>query len=69
MTKDYLVQLRLLGVNRLSFGMQSANPSELVLLERQHLSIDINNSMEWARIAGFNNLNLDLIFGLPVSGN
>ena len=64
-TKDYLVQLRLLGVNWLSFGMQSANPSELVLLEREHLSIDINNSMEWARIAGFNNLNLDLIFGLP----
>ena len=64
-TKEYLVQLRLLGVNRLSFGMQSANPSELILLERQHLSIDIKNSVEWARIAGFNNLNLDLIFGLP----
>jgi oxygen-independent coproporphyrinogen III oxidase len=64
-TKEYLVQLRLLGVNRLSFGMQSANPSELVLLERQHLVIDIKNSVEWARIAGFNNLNLDLIFGLP----
>ena len=64
-SNDYLVQLRSLGVNRLSIGMQSANPSELALLERQHSLKEVINSVDWARSAGFTNLNLDLIFGLP----
>ena len=64
-SNDYLVQLRSLGVNRLSIGMQSANPSELALLERQHSLKEVIYSVDWARSAGFTNLNLDLIFGLP----
>jgi oxygen-independent coproporphyrinogen-3 oxidase len=64
-SNDYLVQLRSLGVNRLSLGMQSASPSELALLERQHSLKEVIYSVDWARSAGFTNLNLDLIFGLP----
>ncbi len=61
----YLRDLRSLGVNRLSLGMQSANPEELTLLERQHGFFDVIQAVSWARRAGFDNLNLDLIFGLP----
>ena len=61
----YLEGLRALGVNRLSLGVQSANPEELRLLERQHDYPAVVQAVAWARRAGFENLNLDLIFGLP----
>ena len=62
---EYLHDLRRLGINRLSFGMQSAHPDDLRLLERQHDFFDVVQAVEWARKAGFDNLSLDLIFGLP----
>lgn len=57
--------LRSCGVNRLSLGMQSSNPHELQLLERQHDYFDLIHSIAWARQAGFENINMDLIYGLP----
>jgi len=57
--------LRSLGVNRISFGVQSANPEELRMLEREHSFLDVIRAVEWARKAGFEDLNLDLIYGLP----
>lgn len=62
---DYLRDLVLLGINRLSLGMQSANAQELRLLERQHDLWDVIQAVMWARAAGLENVNLDLIFGLP----
>ena len=62
---DYLRVLRRLGVNRLSLGMQSASPAELRLLEREHGYPDVIQALTWSRQAGFANVNLDLIFGLP----
>lgn len=61
----YLQELRAVGFNRLSFGMQSAHPDDLRLLERQHDFFDVVKAVQWARMAGFDNLSLDLIFGLP----
>lgn len=60
-----LQALRREGVNRLSFGMQSAHPDDLRLLERQHDFFDVAQAVQWARSAGFDNLSVDLIFGLP----
>jgi oxygen-independent coproporphyrinogen III oxidase len=65
LTRAYLNNLASLGINRLSLGVQSANSNELRLLERQHNFTDVLQSITWARQAGFFNLNLDLIFGLP----
>ncbi|MEJ2706683.1 MAG: radical SAM family heme chaperone HemW [Anaerolineales bacterium] len=65
LSRAYLWNLRSIGVNRLSLGVQSANPAELRLLERQHDFGDAIQAVAWARQAGFDNLNLDLIFGLP----
>ncbi len=62
---EYLQQTRALGVNRLSYGVQSARPRELRLLERSHTFFDVIQAVKWARQAGFDNLNLDLIYGLP----
>jgi oxygen-independent coproporphyrinogen-3 oxidase len=62
---EVLRELRHLGINRISFGVQSANPEELRMLEREHSFFDVISAVEWARKAGFDNLNLDLIYGLP----
>ncbi len=62
---DYLRELYGLGVNRLSLGMQSADPGELNLLERGHDYTDVVQAVVRARKAGFENISLDLIFGLP----
>lgn len=64
-TLAYLHDLKSFGVNRLSIGMQSANPMELRLLGREHDIWESIRAVNWARKAGFDNLNLDLIFGLP----
>ena len=62
---DYLRSLRALGVNRLSIGMQSANPQILRLFERQHDLSAVAKAMDAARVAAFDNVNLDVIFGSP----
>jgi oxygen-independent coproporphyrinogen-3 oxidase len=64
-TLDYLHALHDLGVNRLSLGAQSFDETELAMLGRIHEAKDIDQTAEWARAAGFDNLNLDLIYGLP----
>jgi oxygen-independent coproporphyrinogen-3 oxidase len=62
---SYLDNLREAGFNRISFGMQTASPEHLRLLERQHDPYDVIEAVKWARQAGFEQINLDLIFGLP----
>lgn len=57
--------LRRVGFNRISFGVQSFNENELRQLERIHDPFDVLEAVRWARRAGFENLNLDLIYGLP----
>jgi putative oxygen-independent coproporphyrinogen III oxidase len=51
------------GVNRLSFGVQSMAPHVLAALGRQHDPATVERAVRWARRAGFESINLDLIFG------
>lgn len=60
-----LKDLHAAGLNRLSLGVQSANPRELRLLERNHDYPQVIQAVTWARRAAFENLNLDLIYALP----
>ncbi len=53
------------GVNRLSVGAQSFSAASLALLGRIHGVEDIERSVTEARAAGFDNINVDLMFGLP----
>ncbi|MBK7215732.1 MAG: radical SAM family heme chaperone HemW [Candidatus Promineofilum sp.] len=62
---EWLAAVRGLGVNRLSFGVQSALPGELALLGRAHDFAAAGEAVDMATAAGFDNLNLDLIYGLP----
>jgi oxygen-independent coproporphyrinogen-3 oxidase len=62
---EKLNAIRKSGINRISFGVQSANTEELRMLERIHDFFTVIESVSAARKAGFDNLNLDLIYGLP----
>ncbi len=57
--------IRKAGINRISFGVQSANTEELHMLERIHDFFTVIEAVSTSRKAGFDNLNLDLIYGLP----
>jgi oxygen-independent coproporphyrinogen-3 oxidase len=63
--RAYLAGLRAMGVNRLSFGVQSAVAGELAFLEREHDFPAVVEAMTLSRAAGFDNVNLDLIYGVP----
>ncbi|MFC2022253.1 radical SAM family heme chaperone HemW [Chloroflexota bacterium] len=63
--RAYLTAIRELGVNRLSLGVQSLNDRELALLGRIHTAAEARDAVQHARGAGFDNLSIDLIYGLP----
>ena len=65
LTKEKLRAWRDSGVNRLSMGVQAAQPRLLQLLGRVHSVEEATQSFEWARAAGFKNINLDLMYALP----
>ncbi len=60
-----LSALRRAGFNRISLGMQSADDEELRAIGRVHTMAQVRAAVEAARKAGFDNLSLDLIYGLP----
>jgi len=62
---ESLFFMREVGFNRLSIGVQSLNDPTLQLLGRIHTGQDAVDSFQWARKAGFDNINLDLMFGIP----
>lgn len=65
LTPQYLKALRQLPFNRLSIGIQTFNDSTLTLLKRRHTSAQAIHAIEDARSAGFQNISIDLIYGLP----
>jgi len=64
-TKDDLIRLRRAGFNRLSIGVQSASDTTLKKLDRQHTFQDAEDTVTNARLAGFTNISIDIIYGLP----
>lgn len=64
---DFLVSLRTLGVNRLSIGIQSFFDNDLHYLSRRHDANHARQCLRWVKDAGFENVNIDLIYGLPTS--
>jgi len=60
-----LSELRAQGLTRVSFGMQSAVPSVLAVLDRVHRPGRPAQCAAWARAAGFEHVSLDLIYGAP----
>jgi len=65
LTENKLAELRAAGINRLSIGVQSFHDEELQFLHRAHSAAHAIQCIENARKAGFNNISIDLIYGIP----
>jgi oxygen-independent coproporphyrinogen-3 oxidase len=65
-TKDYLIQLKTIGVNRLSIGVQSFYDEDLLWMNRRHDSGKANDAFFMARDCGFTNISVDLMFGFSL---
>ncbi len=65
LTKEKLLQLKELGINRLSIGIQSFDDEVLQFLNRAHDSTTAEKCVELARNAGFDNISIDLIYAIP----
>ena len=65
LTIEKLKDLKNLGFNRLSIGVQSFIDQDLILMNRNHDRNQAINSVKNAKIAGFKNISIDLIFSLP----
>ena len=61
----FLKGLHKLGFSRISFGVQTFNHKSLVSLHRSHNHEDAINAVQWAFNEGFQDINIDLIYGLP----
>ncbi len=62
---EKLKTYRRIGINRLNIGVQSFQDEQLRFLGRIHSGNEAKCAIEWARKAGFDNIGLDLIYGLP----
>ena len=67
LSQEYLAGLKALGVNRLSIGIQSFFDEDLKYLSRRHNAEHARQCLQDAKAAGFDNINVDLIYGLPTS--
>ena len=65
MTRDKLILLKAMGVNRLSIGLQAYQNRLLKIMGRIHTVEDFEKNFDTARSVGYDNINVDLIFGLP----
>lgn len=65
LSQAILSALRQIGFNRLSIGVQSFAESDLKLMNRRHGVMQALQSVKWAKKAGFSNISIDLIYGLP----
>ena len=65
LTKEKLAELKRLGINRLSIGIQSFDDSILKFLNRVHDADEATRCLADARSEGFNNISVDLIYAIP----
>ncbi len=68
LTPDYLLAVREAGINRLSIGIQSFDDEELRMMNRRHSAQQARDAVLMAREAGFENITIDLIFGVDGFG-
>ena len=64
-TKEKLAALREIGINRISFGMQSGVSHVLKVLDRTHNPANVSKATNWAKEVGFKEISVDLIYGAP----
>lgn len=65
MTPDYIAMIRHFPFNRVSMGVQSFQPDDLLFLNRRHSAQQAIQAVDYCKEAGINNISIDLIYGLP----
>lgn len=65
LSMEYLKMLKLLGINRLSIGLQSFNEEHLQWMNRSHTAVQSMQCVNDAAAVGFKDITIDLIYGLP----
>jgi oxygen-independent coproporphyrinogen-3 oxidase len=65
LTEEKLLAYRMCGANRISIGLQSIHENEMIKLGRIHNLADFESSLALARQTGFDNINVDLMYGIP----
>jgi oxygen-independent coproporphyrinogen III oxidase len=65
LSQSYLESIREIGINRINIGVQSFDQKVLNFLGRRHSSMQALSAVEASRKAGFHNIGLDLIYGVP----
>ena len=65
LSKEYINEISKLGINRLSIGIQSFDEEDLKLMRRRHSAQQAEMSVKFAQDQGFENISVDLIYGLP----
>jgi oxygen-independent coproporphyrinogen-3 oxidase len=68
-TEAHLIAWRKLGINRLSIGLQSFQESDLTWMNRSHSNQQGKTAVRLAQAQGFDNISIDLIYGLPELSN
>jgi oxygen-independent coproporphyrinogen-3 oxidase len=64
-----LLELKKIGINRLSIGIQSFDDADLKFMNRSHNAKEALSCIQYAKEAGFDNITIDLIYGLPNQSN
>lgn len=64
-----LLELKEIGINRLSIGIQSFDDADLKFMNRSHNAKEALNCIQFAKESGFDNITIDLIYGLPNQSN
>ena len=65
LTQDYIKGLKSIGINRISLGCQTFNDNILQIIGRRHTSKQVEDAVKFAQNAGFDNISLYFIYGLP----
>lgn len=65
LTKEKILMFKAYGINRLSIGIQSFDDKQLTYMNRAHTSEEAVNSVRLAQEVGFDNISIDLIYGIP----
>ncbi|MDQ3046523.1 MAG: radical SAM family heme chaperone HemW [Bacteroidota bacterium] len=65
LTNEKLIELKDTRINRLSIGIQSFYDEDLKLMNRAHNALEAREAVSLAKLNGFNNISIDLIYGIP----
>ncbi len=66
LNEQHLLDLKAVGINRLSIGIQSFFDEDLQYMNRAHTSNEAERCIQWAKKIGIDNLSIDLIYGFPL---